>query len=578
MDSQLSLFHSGHHVVPAIKLKMLPYDTIGGTPLQTSDLSASAMRAFSDELDSAFSCDKFSATPGSVATMTTQGFDKHGIERDFYSLMPLHGESLKEQSCDTRLCDPSCDSTLRISAQDHGEDLMSDARSHLISTSEVWLLNENTKSPFGVATFLEVTSGSSLPSSSTVLRVKTMILFCTDPRILTRATSGNVSVLPRDLCHGENMSLYVDVCPLAVQGHGEMIRDQRQSSRIDITGQVSASALGTKFPLTLSADAHGGGSKPKGALLCNKIDQAPNAMSLRVCFMLNKTFTESIKSTPLRQAHGTDKDVSPMLCFLFYTPVCYLVDETTFPSESKELCGRWVGTSENVGHFMTYKILTDDTRRITHRSNVRLAADSYTRNLRLDPPNDEPPEVIRSLHKSSPALDHGEDFSLHSTEPTSESPSATPASEHPSNEGDATIVDPQELMGHAFLMDTQEDGQSFCASIVECISEHESNVRRSDDHVKFRTSANEDEYEEIITYNELMESSGNAARPFPVVPNRAGCFKDATIKDDDEDTSRLFADLAEFVLDLQSNFECSVTEVLANDRFIASPDSASPFC
>jgi hypothetical protein len=75
-----------------------------------------------------------------------------------------------------------------------------------------------------------------------------------------------------------------------------------------------------------------------------------------------------------------------------------------------------------------------------------------------------------------------------------------------------------------------------------------------------------------------MESLGNAARPFPVVPNCAGCFEAATIKDEDKDTPCLFPDLAELVLDLQSNFEYSVTEVLANDRFIASPDSASPFC
>jgi hypothetical protein len=54
-------------------------------------------------------------------------------------------------------------------------------------------------------------------------------------------------------------------------------------------------------------------------------------------------------------------------------------------------------------------------------------------------------------------------------------------------------------------MDTQEDGQRFRAHIVECISDHESNVCCSDNHVKFRISINEDEYEEIITYNELMD-------------------------------------------------------------------------
>jgi hypothetical protein len=218
-----------------------------------------------------------------------------------------------------------------------------------------------------------------------------------------------------------------------------------------------------------------------------------------VCFVLNNAFSKVIQYTPLCQAYGTDNDISPMLYFSFYKPVYYLVDETTFPSKSKELRGRWVGVSKNVGHFMTYKILTDDTRRIIHHSNIRSAANPNARNLRLDPLNDKPPEVIRSLCKASPALDHGEDSSLHSMEPTEENP------ECPSTGDDTVIVNPQELLGCNFLMDTQEDGQRFRACIVECICDHESNVRRSDDHVKFWISISEDEYEEIITYNELMD-------------------------------------------------------------------------
>jgi hypothetical protein len=55
--------------------------------------------------------------------------------------------------------------------------------------------------------------------------------------------------------------------------------------------------------------------------------------------VLNNAFSAVIQSTPLRQAYGTNNDISPMLYFSFYEPVYYLVDETTFPSESKELCG-----------------------------------------------------------------------------------------------------------------------------------------------------------------------------------------------------------------------------------------------
>jgi hypothetical protein len=219
-----------------------------------------------------------------------------------------------------------------------------------------------------------------------------------------------------------------------------------------------------------------------------------------MCFVLNNAFLEVIQSTPLCQAYGTDNNISPVIYFSFYEPVYYLVDETTFPSESKELCGQWVGVSKNVGHFMTYKILTDDTRWIIHRSNIHSAADPNVRNLCLDLLNDEPPEIIWSLYKASPVSDHGEVSSLHSSmEHTDENP------EHPSTGDDMVNVDPQELLGRTFLMDTQEDSQRFCACIIECISDHESNYRHSDDHVKFRISVNEDEYKEVITYNELME-------------------------------------------------------------------------
>jgi hypothetical protein len=63
-------------------------------------------------------------------------------------------------------------------------------------------------------------------------------------------------------------------------------------------------------------------------------------------------------------------------------------------------------------------------------------------------------------------------------EPTNKNP------ESPSTGDDTVIVNPQQLLGHTFLMDTHEDGQRLCARIVECISDHEANISRSDDHVK----------------------------------------------------------------------------------------------
>ena len=74
-----------------------------------------------------------------------------------------------------------------------------------------------------------------------------------------------------------------------------------------------------------------------------------------------------------------------MLRFHWYEPVYYKLDDYHFPSKSRELRGRFVGIAENVGHAMTIKVLTDDTKKIIYRSNVRSALDKRNPNLRLDP-------------------------------------------------------------------------------------------------------------------------------------------------------------------------------------------------
>jgi hypothetical protein len=171
---------------------------------------------------------------------------------------------------------------------------------------------------------------------------------------------------------------------------------------------------------------------------------------------------------------GTTNDISQLLYFSFYEPVYYHDDDSPFPSASKECRGRWVGISENVGNFMTFKILTDDTQKIIYRSNLRSARDPNARNLCIDLLNTTSPEAICSLHTASPALDHGEDLS-----PLSLDDSGYNKQDH------LAIVDPYELVGRTFLMDSQDDGQCFCARIVDLVEHHQSKVRKSDHHHKF---------------------------------------------------------------------------------------------
>jgi hypothetical protein len=82
---------------------------------------------------------------------------------------------------------------------------------------------------------------------------------------------------------------------------------------------------------------------------------------------------------------------------------------------------------------MTFKILMDDTLKVIHRSNVRLALNPHAKNLRHDPlePGDIAMPIIKSHHDLA---DDGEILPLMS------------------------VIDPLELIGHTFLMD-KEDGQ-----------------------------------------------------------------------------------------------------------------------
>jgi hypothetical protein len=114
-------------------------------------------------------------------------------------------------------------------------------------------------------------------------------------------------------------------------------------------------------------------------------------------------------------------------CYVFTSgkqPVYNKLDDSDF----------FVCISESVGHAMTFKILTDDTLKVIHRSNVRLALNPHAKNLQLDPlePGDVATPIVKSRHDSA------------------------------NNDGEILppmpVIDPSELIGRTFLMD-KEDGQ-----------------------------------------------------------------------------------------------------------------------
>jgi hypothetical protein len=92
---------------------------------------------------------------------------------------------------------------------------------------------------------------------------------------------------------------------------------------------------------------------------------------------------------PLEILTGKTVDISILLCFLFWD-VVYVerYEDSIYHGQpgsvkSTEIRGRFVGFAWSVGHALTFKVLTDDTQRIIHRSRLRLAKEMEN-NLKLD--------------------------------------------------------------------------------------------------------------------------------------------------------------------------------------------------
>ena len=202
-----------------------------------------------------------------------------------------------------------------------------------------------------------------------------------------------------------------------------------------------------------------------------------------VCYLLNHTYNASIHGVPLTHLTGVTVDISPLLRFHFWEKVYYKAVDTCFPSESTEATGYIVGISEHCGPALTWKILTANTNKVIYRSQVRSCSDDDP-NIRADMFGGEDTDpihdpIIKSRHELS-----GEEAKQVTTSP---------------------VFNPEDLIGRSFLMDQQEDGQRFRARIVKLLEDHESSIEENPTRIKFLCSLNNDQAEEIITYNKLLE-------------------------------------------------------------------------
>ena len=99
---------------------------------------------------------------------------------------------------------------------------------------------------------------------------------------------------------------------------------------------------------------------------------------------------------PCIKCIGPTADIIPLLRFSWYQQLYYTVDNSDFPSDTREKKVHFIGICEHVGHTLAFKVLTDDTSKIINLSNVRSAGIPLEYNLRLDPLYRESEHAIKS--------------------------------------------------------------------------------------------------------------------------------------------------------------------------------------
>ena len=54
-------------------------------------------------------------------------------------------------------------------------------------------------------------------------------------------------------------------------------------------------------------------------------------------------------------------------------------------------------------------------------------------------------------------------------------------------------------------MDQQENGQKFCVRVFDTINAHDKNVQNNTELMRFKYSINNDQYESILGYNDIVQ-------------------------------------------------------------------------
>jgi hypothetical protein len=221
--------------------------------------------------------------------------------------------------------------------------------------------------------------------------------------------------------------------------------------------------------------------KTRTNLVLNKTGAPANTWLLcmqYIAYVLNRTSVRSLQwKTPLEMLTGSTTDISPMLHFHFWEPVFFTKVDSSFPSESTEEKGNFVGIAESVGDAMTFKVISKESNRLLYRSNVRSSKISENQNLRLI--KDEDKSIIWSKQDDN------------NTEP-----STTPV---------MPGFDPSSLLGRTFLhIDEENSDKQDRMKIIKMIAKHQDDIDKQPEKVKFLVENDDGTINQILSYNEII--------------------------------------------------------------------------
>jgi hypothetical protein len=66
-------------------------------------------------------------------------------------------------------------------------------------------------------------------------------------------------------------------------------------------------------------------------------------------------------------------------------------------------------------------------------------------------------------------------------------------------------INPKDLIGRTFLMDSEEDGQRFRARVVRAVVDKEEELKKGLEYMKFICEVLHSTVDEILTYNDILD-------------------------------------------------------------------------